>query len=78
MPTPVGPRNKNEPKGLPGSLNPALERIIVLATEAKASSCPTIFFLNSSLINNNFVLSNSIILSTGIPVHLETIEATSS
>ena len=30
LPTPVGPKNKKVPKGLVGSLKPALERIIVL------------------------------------------------
>ena len=40
LPTPVGPRNKNEPIGFLGSLIPALERIIASVTFVTPSSCP--------------------------------------
>ena len=39
--TPVGPRKMNEPIGRFGSLSPARERRIALATRTSASSCPT-------------------------------------
>ncbi len=38
FPTPVGPKNRNEPIGLRGSLIPALERIIASETFSTASS----------------------------------------
>ena len=41
LPTPVGPKNKNEPIGLLGSLIPALDLIIASVTLVTASSCPT-------------------------------------
>ena len=41
LPTPVGPKNKNEPIGLFGSLRPTLPLLIALATALTASSCPT-------------------------------------
>ena len=37
LPTPVGPKNKKDPYGLPSSDNPARERRIALATAAIAS-----------------------------------------
>ena len=40
LPTPVEPRNRNEPIGLFGSFIPALARRIALATAVTASSCP--------------------------------------
>ena len=40
LPTPVGPRKRNEPIGFEGSLIPALERIIASVTFSTASSCP--------------------------------------
>ena len=41
LPTPVGPRNRNEPVGRFGSDRPERERRIALATAAIASSWPT-------------------------------------
>ena len=40
FPTPVDPKNRNEPIGLLGSLRPALALRIAFATEFTASSCP--------------------------------------
>ena len=40
LPTPVGPKNKNEPVGLLGSVSPTLPLLIALDTEDTASSCP--------------------------------------
>ena len=37
LPTPVGPKNKNEPIGLFGSFNPTLPRLIAFATASTAS-----------------------------------------
>ncbi len=41
FPTPVGPKNINEPIGRVGSLKPLRERRIALAIELIASSWPT-------------------------------------
>ena len=41
FPTPVGPKNKNEPIGLLGFAIPALALIIASLTFFTASSCPT-------------------------------------
>ena len=38
LPTPVGPKNRNEPMGFVGSLIPALERIIASVTFVTPSS----------------------------------------
>ena len=78
LPTPVGPRNRNEPIGLRGSLIPALERIIASDTFSTASSWPITLLCKMSLKCNNFSLSPSINLLTGIPVHLEMIFVISS
>ena len=78
LPTPVGPRNKNEPLGRLGSDNPALERRIALLTAFNASSWPTTRLLKYSSIRNNLSRSPSIIFETGMPVHLETTSAISS
>ena len=40
LPTPVGPRNRNDPIGFEGSFIPALERMIASVTLSTASSCP--------------------------------------
>jgi len=37
LPTPVGPKNKNEPIGLFGSFNPNLPLLIAFATASTAS-----------------------------------------
>ena len=41
LPTPVGPRNRNEPIGRFGSFRPTRLRRMALATAVTASSCPT-------------------------------------
>jgi hypothetical protein len=38
LPTPVGPKNKNDPNGRAASESPALLRLIASATAARASS----------------------------------------
>ena len=78
LPTPVGPRNRNEPLGREGSESPARERRIASATALTASSCPTTRLCRASSIRNSLSRSPSSILATGIPVHLETTSAISS
>ena len=78
LPTPVGPKNRNEPIGLVGSLMPAFERIIASVTFVTASSCPTTLLCRSVSRFRVFSRSDSLNLATGIPVHLEIIFAISS
>ena len=40
FPTPVGPRNRNEPIGLAGSFKPTRPLFTAFATALTASSCP--------------------------------------
>ena len=78
LPTPVGPRKINEPIGRLGSLSPARERRIALATRSSASSWPTTRCRRRSSMVTSFLTSPSSIFETGMPVHLETMRATSS
>ena len=78
LPTPVGPRNRNEPIGFEGSLMPALERIMASVTFSTASSCHITLSCRVSSRCNVFSLSLSLNLDTGIFVHLEIILAISS
>ena len=78
LPTPVGPRKMNDPIGRLGSLNPARERRIALATRSSASSWPTTRWRSRSSIVTSFLTSPSSIFETGMPVHLVTMRATSS
>ena len=48
LPTPVGPKNRNEPIGFVGSLIPALERMIASVTFVTPSSCPMTRLCSSS------------------------------
>jgi len=73
LPTPVGPRNINEPIGLFSSLSPALARITAFATAVTASFWPITLSWSSSSSLSSFSLSPSTSLVTGIPVHLDTI-----
>ena len=78
LPTPVGPRKRNEPIGLVGSLIPALERRIASVTRRTPSSCPITRLCSSSSRPRSFVLSPSVSLVTGMPVQREMILAISS
>ena len=78
FPTPVGPKNRNEPIGFLGSLIPALDLIIASDTSSTASSCPITLLCNISFKCKIFSLSPSISFVTGIPVHFDTIFAISS
>ena len=78
LPTPVGPKNKNEPIGRLGSDSPARERRIALQIAVTAWLCPIMRLCNASSIFNNFSFSLSSIFATGICVHLDTTSAISS
>ena len=78
LPTPVGPRKRNEPIGLVGSLIPALERMIASVTFLTPSSCPMTRLCSSSSKCRILVRSPSVSFATGMPVHLEMILAISS
>ena len=78
FPTPVGPRKINDPIGRRGSLNPARERRIALATTVSAASWPMTLSRRRCSISTSFFTSPSSIRATGIPVHLLTILAMSS
>src|SRR5437764_1233811 len=53
LPTPVGPRNRNEPFGRRGSDNPARDRRMAFATMRSASSWPTTRLESASSMRNN-------------------------
>ena len=78
LPTPVGPRNRNEPIGLVGSLIPALERMMASVTSSTASSCPMTLLCSSSPKCKVLLRSLSFNLATGIPVQRDTILPISS
>src|ERR1700749_3305714 len=68
LPTPVGPRNRNEPIGRFGSCKPARERRTALEIARTASFWPTTRFSSDVSMCSSFSRSPSSILSTGIPV----------
>ncbi len=78
LPTPEGPRKMNEPAGRFGSLIPARERRIALETAVIATSWPITRLCSSSSMRISFLVSASVSLKTGIPVHIETMSAISS
>ena len=72
LPTPVGPRNMNEPIGRFGSCRPARERRTAVATARTASAWPTTRLPRLSSIFRSLSFSPSSILSTGTPVQRDT------
>ncbi|CRH46557.1 Uncharacterised protein [Chlamydia trachomatis] len=72
FPTPVGPRNRNTPRGRCGSLNPTRAARIESLTAAIAKGCPTTLSSKDSSNTNNFSDSPSNIFCTGIPVQFAT------
>ena len=54
LPTPVGPRNRNEPIGRFGSDRPARLRRMALATAMTASSWPITRWCSSSSMRTSF------------------------
>ncbi len=77
LPTPVGPKNRKEPMGLPGSFNPTLPLRIALATAFTASSCPITRLCRTDSSFKSRSLSFSASFFTGIFVHIETTSAIS-
>ena len=78
LPTPVGPRKRNDPMGRCGSARPARERRTALATAATASSWPTTRRWRCSSRRISFSISPSMSRDTGTPVQRLTTSATSS
>ena len=78
LPTPVGPRNRNEPIGRSGSCRPARERRSAVATASIASSWPTTRSCRRSSMWISFSVSPSSRRLTGMPVQRATTSATSS
>ncbi|CFP62729.1 Uncharacterised protein [Bordetella pertussis] len=78
LPTPVGPRNRNEPYGRDGSARPARERRMASETSRTASSWPTTRLCRKSSMRSSLSRSPCIILATGMPVARETTSAISS
>ena len=77
LPTPVGPRNRNEPIGRFGSEMPALERRTASETALTASRCPIRREPIRSSMSSSFSDSPCSSLPTGTPVHAETTSAMS-
>src|SRR6266850_870905 len=78
FPTPVGPRNRNDPSGRFGSCMPARARRTAFETAVTASSCPTTRECSCCSILRSFETSPSRSLVTGMPVHFATTSAMSS
>ena len=78
LPTPVGPRKRNEPSGRFGSCKPARARRTALATALMASSCPTTRRCKCFSSLTSFSRSPSCNRETGICVQFETTSAMSS
>ena len=72
LPTPVDPRNMNDPIGLFGSLIPTLFLLIDLEIFLTASLCPITFLLSESSRFISEFFSSTLILLTGIFVIFET------
>ena len=78
LPTPVGPRNMNEPIGRCGSDRPARLRRIAFDTATTASSWPMTRWWSMSSRWSSFVISDSMSRVIGTPVHFDTTSAMSS
>ena len=78
LPTPVGPKNKNEPIGLFGSFNPNLPLLIAFATASTASFWPITLLCSSVSKFLSLSFSSWLIFLTGIPVQFATTSAISS
>ena len=78
LPTPVGPRNRNEPTGRPGWPSPARPLRTASATASTASSWPTMRRCSSSSRRSSRSRSAAPSSATGMPVRRATIWAMSS
>ena len=72
LPTPVGPKNMNEPTGLFLSLIPIRLRLMALTTLDTAISWPITLPIRALSMLSNFLVSCVEILLSGIPVIIET------
>ena len=75
FPTPVGPKNRNEPIGLLALFSPTLPLRTAFATAVTASVWPTTRLCNIDSNFNNLCCSFFPIFVTGIPVHIDTISS---
>ncbi len=78
LPTPVGPRNRNEPMGRFGFFRPARERRMARASALIDLSCEMIRLCSSSSMRSSFCVSSSLIEVIGTPVQRETTSSISS
>ena len=78
LPTPVGPRKRNDPIGRSGSCTPARARRTARDTALSARSCPTTRLARSCSRRASRLRSDAISRATGIPVHSATTSAMSS
>ncbi len=78
LPTPVGPRNRNDPIGRLGSLRPTRPLLIAFATAVTASSWPITLWCSTFSSLLSLALSDSASFWTGIFVHCDTTSAISS
>ena len=77
LPTPVGPRNRNDPIGRFGSCSPTLPLRIARATARTASSCPMTRLCSVSSSRSSLSLSFSVSCVTGTFAQVEITCATS-
>ena len=78
LPTPVGPRNRNDPIGRSGSATPARDRRTASATAWTARPWPMMRVPSSSSIRRSLPVSPSSSRPAGMPVQDATTSATSS
>src|SRR2546426_9766105 len=78
LPTPVGPRKRNEPMGRFGFFRPARERRMARAKAVIALSCEITRLCNSSSMRSSFCDSSSLIKVIGTPVQSDTTSSMSS
>ena len=78
LPTPVGPRKRNDPVGRSGSATPARERRTASDTARTASVCPMRRAPMIASIDSSFSVSPCSRRPAGMPVHAEITSAMSS
>src|ERR1039457_1219667 len=78
LPTPVGPRNRNDPVGRSGSAMPARDLRTASDTACTALAWPTSRRPSSASIRSSFAVSPSSSRPAGMPVQEDTTSATSS
>ena len=78
LPTPVGPKNINEPVGCFAEATPVLDLLITFANAFTARSWPMIELLICSAIALIIFISSVPKRVTGIPVCIDTVSAISS